>query len=230
MQTAEGVSPLLGFLQDEAQIAALSFLGIVYVLKLAWMFRFRSRRERTFAAGSERAGIALSMANVFLPWQMESTRKNGVFYTQFVVFHCGVATAIAVSFLIPYAPAALEAPGVALAATAVLALASVIGAGRIVRRATSPALRMVNTTDDFLSLGLTTVFLASAIPAIATLRADDERARIVFFALTAAFLVYVPFSKICHYLFYPFTRYFLGRTLGHRGVVARSPMRARGRT
>ena len=36
--------------------------------------------------------------------------------------------------------------------------------------------------------------------------------------LTAFFLFYVPFSKISHYIFYPFTRWYLGKTLGHRGV------------
>jgi hypothetical protein len=43
----------------------------------------------------------------------------------------------------------------------------------------------------------------------------------LFFALTAFFLIYVPFSKIGHYLYYPFTRFFLGRTMGHRGVYAK---------
>jgi hypothetical protein len=28
----------------------------------------------------------------------------------------------------------------------------------------------------------------------------------------------VPFSKISHYLYYPFTRYYLGKSLGYRGV------------
>jgi hypothetical protein len=42
---------------------------------------------------------------------------------------------------------------------------------------------------------------------------------IAFFILTAFFLVVVPFSKISHYLYYPFTRIILGRTLGRRGVL-----------
>jgi hypothetical protein len=36
--------------------------------------------------------------------------------------------------------------------------------------------------------------------------------------LTAFFLVYVPFSKISHYLYYPFTRFYFGKTMGYRGV------------
>jgi hypothetical protein len=41
---------------------------------------------------------------------------------------------------------------------------------------------------------------------------------LTFFLLTAFFLIYVPFSKIGHYLYYPITRYYLGRSLGYRGV------------
>ena len=42
---------------------------------------------------------------------------------------------------------------------------------------------------------------------------------LTYFLLTAFFLMYVPFSKISHYLYYPFTRYYLGKTLGYRGVT-----------
>ena len=41
---------------------------------------------------------------------------------------------------------------------------------------------------------------------------------LAYFFLTAFFLIYVPFSKISHYLYYPFTRYYLGKSLGRRGV------------
>jgi hypothetical protein len=41
---------------------------------------------------------------------------------------------------------------------------------------------------------------------------------LTYFILTAFFLVYVPFSKISHYLYYPFTRYYFGKSMGYRGV------------
>ena len=41
---------------------------------------------------------------------------------------------------------------------------------------------------------------------------------LAFFILTAFSLVYVPFSKISHYLYYPFTRYYFGKSMGYRGV------------
>jgi hypothetical protein len=49
--------------------------------------------------------------------------------------------------------------------------------------------------------------------------------RLIYFVLTAFFLIYVPFSKISHYLYYPFTRYYFGKTMGHRGIY---PMRRAG--
>jgi hypothetical protein len=41
---------------------------------------------------------------------------------------------------------------------------------------------------------------------------------LAYFFVTAFFLLYVPFSKISHYIYYPFARWYLGRTLGYRGV------------
>ena len=37
--------------------------------------------------------------------------------------------------------------------------------------------------------------------------------------LTSFFLLYVPFSKISHYLYYPFTRWWIGKALGPRGSL-----------
>ena len=48
---------------------------------------------------------------------------------------------------------------------------------------------------------------------------------VTYFIMTAFFLMYVPFSKISHYLYYPFTRYYFGKTMGYRGVypIKREP-------
>jgi hypothetical protein len=220
IDASPAMSPFLRVLENEVQIAALTFLGVVYVAKLVWLFRFPSRRERTFRAGSEGAGVALAMAGVFTPWRMESTRSKPLFYAQFALFHLGVAAAILLSFLIPYAPRLIELPGAAPALLAVLTAASAVGAARIVRRLRRPSLRLISTVDDYLSVSLTLAFFVSVAVALALRRSAAEWPFVLFFTLTAVFLVYVPFSKICHYLYYPFTRFFLGRTLGHRGVLA----------
>ena len=50
-------------------------------------------------------------------------------------------------------------------------------------------------------------------------RFQNEIYLVAYLLLTSFFLLYVPFSKISHYLYYPFTRYWIGRALGHRGSL-----------
>jgi len=62
------------------------------------------------------------------------------------------------------------------------------------------------------------VWLVVSVLAAPNRREISEGPLLAYFFLTAFFLIYVPFSKISHYIYYPFARWYLGRTLGHRGV------------
>jgi hypothetical protein len=212
------MSAFLRILENEVQIAALLFMGIVYIFRLIWMFRFKSQRERTYPAGEARGGILHSMMNVAMPWAMESSRKRPGFYAQFVIFHIGVAASISAAFIIPYWPGLFRIQAVVRLFQLLLAAAFVAGSIRLRRRMVNPAIRLISTPDDYFSLVLMIAFFAAGMAAVPNRYETSEWPLIIFFILTAFLLVYVPFSKICHYLYYPFTRYFLGRTMGHRGV------------
>lgn len=213
------MSHLLRFLENELQVACLIFMGTVYALRIAWLLRFRMPRERTLPQGSERAGIIQSLSSIARPGAMESARLKPWLYIQFVVFHLGVAAAIAASFIIPYRPALFRIKPFALGFQAVLAAAFIVGLLRLDRRLRLPAVRLISSPDDYFSLALMIVYFAAGFLAIPGTRAAAEWRLVLFFGLTAFFLVYVPFSKISHYLYYPFARYALGKTLGHRGIV-----------
>jgi len=215
------MSDLLRILENEVQIAALSFMAVVYIFRLIWLFRFVSKRERTYAAGSEKAGILYSMMNVAMPWAMESTRKRPGFYAQFVIFHIGIGAAISATFIIPYWPGLFEIKAVVLLFQLVIAAALIVGLIRLYRRITNRSVRLISTMDDYFSLMMMIFFFAAGVLAVPNRYERSEWPLIVFFSLTAILLVYVPFSKICHYLYYPFTRYFLGKTSGHRGIFPR---------
>ncbi|MGA2360952.1 MAG: hypothetical protein ABSG73_00680 [Candidatus Aminicenantales bacterium] len=213
------MSKLLSALENEVQIGALLFMTVVYTLRLIWIFRFKSGRERTTAAGSEAAGISYSLMNVAMPWAMESTRKRPWFYAQFVIFHLGVVAAITATFIIPYAPALFKVKAVVRLFQVIIGAACLVGLLRFIRRLRNPTLRLISTADDYLSLALMILFFAAGVLAVPNEYRKAEWPIAIFFGLTAFFLIYVPFSKICHYLYYPFSRYFLGRTLGHRGAM-----------
>ena len=151
-----------------------------------------------------------------MPWAMESTRTRFPLYLQFVVFHLGVAAAILLSFIIPYGPQLLESPLIVLAFQGIMGAACAVGVIRMVRRVGSRYMRAISSPDDYFSLALLTVWLFSAV--LAADISQGEWHLLAFFLLTAFFLAYVPFSKISHYLYYPFTRYYFGKTMGYRGI------------
>jgi nitrate reductase gamma subunit len=216
------VSDLLCLAEHGLQEAALAFMGSVYVVRLIWFFRYRAGVERqapTSGPGTSPAkGIVYSWANIAMPWAMESTRTQFLLYLQFVVFHVGVAASIALSFVIPYLPGLLEMPGVAAAFQVLAGLACAVGLMRMVRRIANPYMRAISSPDDYFSLALLTAWLLMAALAAPNRAAEGEGVLLAYFLLTAFFLVYVPFSKISHYLYYPFTRYYLGKSMGRRGV------------
>jgi len=230
------MSDFLHFSEHRLQELALGFMALVYTVRIIWFLRFKAGTERQGPTGDPNTtpmkGILYSWANIAMPWAMESTRKKFLLYLQFVIFHLGVAAAILLSFVIPYLPVLLGVAWLVVAFQAITGAASVVGAVRMVRRVGSPYMRAISSPDDYFSLALLTVWLASATLA-APYGAEEAMAlassgfalRLAFFLLTAFFLVYVPFSKISHYLYYPFTRYYFGKTMGYRGVypARRSP-------
>ena len=205
----------LKVLENEVQLAALTFMVVVYLLRIRWLLKFSAANENTPARGNERAGIAYAMVNIAMPWSMESARKHWFKYVEFVLFHMGVAVAIAVTFILPYVPALIAAPATVVVIQTVLALAFLAGVSRFVKRCVLPELRVISSPDDYFSLLLLNLYLLTAFFAAPN---QSHWTLIAFFGLTAFFLMYVPFSKISHYLYYPFQKYYLGKHFGHRGV------------
>jgi nitrate reductase gamma subunit len=219
---AYAASPLLSFAEDKLQIIALTFMGLVYILKIRWILGFKAGKERQAPTGNPQTtakqGAVYSLFNIFMPWSMPSTRHHPLFYLQFGVFHVAVATSIAMSIVMPYWPGLISSRIVVLALRTLFGLGCLVGLGRFVRRVVSPYIRAISTPDDYFAVALLTVWLAFAFMAAPNNRSATEFWLLGYFLLTAFFLIYVPFSKISHYIFYPFTRWYLGKTLGHRGV------------
>jgi nitrate reductase gamma subunit len=207
-------------------------MALVYTLRLTWFVRrFKAGGERQAATGvpgrtTPGKGILYSMGNVAMPWAMESTRKNPLFWVQFVAFHLGVTASIALLFIIPWVPGWLESGAFVLVMRIPIGAAFLVGLYRIVRRFSDPYIRAISSPDDVFSVILLTVWFFFAFLAVPNSTANGEWHMLGYFFIATFFLVYVPFSKISHYLYYPFTRYYLGKSLGHRGVfpIVRRPV------
>lgn len=216
------MSHLLHFAEHTLQEIALAFMTIVYITRLIWLFHFKAGRDRQAQTGlshtTPRKGILYSWANIATPWAMESTRTKYFMYVQFVIFHLGVVAAIGLSFVIPYGSHLLEYPLLVTVLQITIGAAFLVGVMRIIRRLGGKYLRAISSPDDYFSLLLLTVWFGFAFFAVPNDTSAREWHLLTYFFLTAFFLIYVPFSKISHYLYYPFTRYYIGKTMGHRGV------------
>jgi nitrate reductase gamma subunit len=217
------MSELLHLAEHTLQEVALLIMAVVYTLRIRWLLHFKAGRDRQAPTGASdttpKKGIFYSMAVIAMPWSMESTRNKKFFYLQFVLFHIGVTLAIILSFIIPYFPSLLNSfPFLITLFQIFIGAAFIVGCGRLIRRISNIYVRSISSPDDYFSLVLLIVWFAFAFFASPNQYQHDEGILITYFMLTAFFLIYVPFSKISHYLYYPFSRFYFGRTMGHRGV------------
>ena len=206
---------------------ALVVMAIVYTLKIRWLLSFNLAKDKSAPGNpgqsNKQRGARYSLWNVAMPWSMESTRKpkGFVFYLSFVIFHLGVVAGITLAFVSPIAPDFLRIPAVGYTMLAFLIGAFLVSIYRVGRRMLRPLMRLISTPDDYFSLVMLTIWFGLGTCTQAYLMGiwgmTSETLLIAYLYLTSFFLLYVPFSKISHYLYYPFTRIYIGRALGHRG-------------
>jgi len=206
---------------------ALVVMAIVYTLRIRWLLSFNLGKDKSApgnpAQSNKKRGARYSLFNVAMPWSMESTRKpkGFVFYLSFVIFHLGVVAGITLAFVSTIAPDVLRIPVVGWTTMFFIVAAFLVSLYRIARRTLRPLMRLISTPDDYFSLLMLTVWFALGAATQAYLMGiwgvTNDVLQIAYLYLTSFFLLYVPFSKISHYLYYPFTRVYIGRALGHRG-------------
>ena len=206
---------------------ALVVMAIVYTLRIRWLLSFNLGKDKSAPGNpgqsNKQRGARYSFFNVAMPWSMESTRKpkGFIFYISFVIFHMGVVAGISLAFVSTIAPDFLRIPVVGYTTLVFLVAAFLVSVYRVFRRALRPLMRLISTPDDYFSLLMLTAWFGLGACTQAYLMGiwgmTSETLLVAYLYLTSFFLLYVPFSKISHYLYYPFTRTYIGRALGQRG-------------
>jgi nitrate reductase gamma subunit len=178
--------------------------------------------------GSPVAGVLYSATLAMLPWKKESARLHPISYVLGVIYHLGTFLGFFwLAALALGAGAAVSDPGTgALASTAgnpwawfarlsavALGLAAIAGLALLVKRVVTPALRYYSSPDDYFSNALVTTF--QVVGALSLLRAGLAP---VLFVVGGAVLIYLPFGKLRHAVYYLPVRILLGLFYGRRGV------------
>jgi hypothetical protein len=214
-------------LKDQVQIAALSFMALIYAIKIYSVMKKAAIKDRTPNHGNPSAGMRYSLMTIVMPWQMQSYRDHPTKYIEFAIFHLAIAVAISSTLIIPYFPNVMLIPAVLIPTMILCGLGLLCGLSRMIARIISPTMRLFSSPDDYFSIFLLNAYLASALLAIpnsaTTVHDPGNWTIVLFFGLTTFFLIYVPFSKISHYVLWPFNRYLIGKHFGKRGVYPKHP-------
>lgn len=205
---------VIHFIEYDLQAIALSWMGVVYSIKIWQLARLPMSWETAERKGSVSGGVLHSYGAIFMPWSMESTRKHIWRWLEFGVYHTGALVAIVNTFTMPFLPGVMTGP-VRLVFAVLIAPSVLVGLVKLYQRLTRPELRVISTPDDYFSLVSMEFFLFSAVAALVS---DAPGWRMWYFIITAFFLFYVPFSKISHYIYFFFARFIVGARYGAKGV------------
>lgn len=189
---------------------ALGLVGILLRLREIMQRPFKKDYSRN--RGSDRRGILYAFTLGMAPWEKESTRQHWVAYLRGIFFHVGVFAAfgvLLVSTWLERLPALVTWGLLALTVAGAL-----FGFAGIAMRLMGENERVLSLPDDYFSVFLTSLFTALAAgvllwPGLLT----------IFYLVTALLCVYVPFGKIRHCVYFFFSKFFFGKSFGHRGVI-----------
>jgi nitrate reductase gamma subunit len=180
--------------------------------------RVQQIRQRPFKPdlsrprGSAGRGVLYAFTLGMAPWEKESTRKHWVAYLRGIFFHLGTFAAYAVVFLAPFRETLL--PPARWLLLALTLAGTVFGFTGILMRYLGKNERVLSTPDDYFAVFLTALFGALAFAALLTASVLPA-----FYLVTALLSVYVPFGKIRHCIYFFYSKFFFGKSFGHRGVL-----------
>ncbi len=206
---------LLHFVEYELQIIALSWMGIIYLIKAIQLSRLPMPWEKETMKGNASLGVLRSYGSIFMPWSMESSRKHGWRWLGFALYHVGCLIAILNTFTYTFAPGFMT-EFVRILFSVLIAPALLVGFIKLVNRVRQPELRHISTPDDYFSLSSLQLFFFTAIMALLF---NTPFWRLSYYIVTTLFLFYVPFSKISHYVYFFFARFLTGKRYGWRGII-----------
>lgn len=200
---------------NQLHYGGLLFMILAYTLKIYQLLQKPAATEGTSPRGDHQKAIRYAYMTLAMPWEIESQKQHIYRYLEFAIFHLAMAVGITFAFTVPIIPEAMMNPIISGFCRIFFVLGFLIGISRLLRRLFKPEMLKITTPDDFFCLLLLSIWMLSGI-FCAPLK--NEAYLFWYYCMASFFLFYVPFSKISHYVYYPFIRYYVGKHFGHRGT------------
>lgn len=184
-------------------------------LRLREIFNRPFKSDLSRPSGQPRRGILYAFTLGMAPWEKESTRIHWIAYLRGILFHVGIFTGLLVVLVSPWM--AVIPKGLIILAAVLTGTGAIFGFSGIYMRLYGENERILSLPDDYASVALTSLFTA-----LACLCLLAPPTLPVFYLVTALMLMYIPFSKIRHCVYFFYSKFFFGRHFGHRGVIGQS--------
>lgn len=195
-------------------IVLLISAGVALTGIASWLRNMLSRppvNDPTPESVSSTDGVLYAFTTGMLPWKKESTRKHWLDYARGMLFHAGIFAGLASLALSPWTEIPLTFRAILGVVLAAGAISGLLGLAVRVGR---PILRSLSRTDDYLSPALVTAFILAGLAFVIY-----PAFRAGFYLVASAMLLYLPFSKVRHFVYFFFARAYFGHLFGHRGVI-----------
>ena len=196
-------------------VLAGAFTLLAFGVRLRKFSRLTLPIDRSVPKGKVMWGIAYAYTLGMAPWAKESTRRHALAYLRGVAFHLDIFLCLALLVTSPWIPLLPTIWRTWLAIGA--ALGAFFGLIGFIARFVEHNLKSLSTPDDYFSVLLVSLFMGATalwlfLPATLP----------VFYGVSAFMLIYAPFSKIRHCIYFAFSRLFFGRFFGNRAVFPHS--------
>jgi hypothetical protein len=193
---------------------SLGSLGICLAASLIYFIRLIGMgkpSDYSLPAGNVASSIQYSFTGAMNPVKKESAYLHLPTYVAGIIYHLGTFLSIILFFLIW--------AGINLPKTWVFSIVLFLtfsfscGTGILIKRMVKKGLRDLSNPDDYISNLLVTLF---QIMTVVILMWDQFNP--VYFILSGLLLIYFPFGKLKHAIYFFAARYHLGFFYGWRGV------------
>jgi nitrate reductase gamma subunit len=168
--------------------------------------------DRAPARGSIKQGLLYAYTLGMAPWAKESTRRHWLSYLRGVFFHIGIFLGLGILVISPWIN--LFPTWLRIVLSAGAGLGAVLGLAGFLARLIDPNLKALSTPDDYFAVLVVSVFLATACLGLSFLATLP-----IFYIISAFMLIYAPFSKIRHCIYFAYSRLFFGKFTGTRGIL-----------
>jgi hypothetical protein len=191
---------------------ALVFSLLVFAKKLRVFNQLARPVDLAQPKGNVQSGLIYSYTLGMAPWSKESTRRHMVSYLRGVAFHIGIFIGLAVLIVSPWIQSLPSVIKIGLAVICFLcALMGFIG---FIARFSDRHLKALSTKDDYFAVLLVSLFIGET-----GLWMISPSISVLYYTISAFMLVYAPFSKIRHCIYFAYSRWFYGKFVGSRAVL-----------